>query len=66
MLPANVTTSGKEFILRGMSLTYIINKKGPTIHSCGTPCFFNVPHQRKKPGVSLGDFLSTSCFLAVK
>jgi hypothetical protein len=66
MLPANVTSSGKEFTLRGMSLTYTINKKGSTIHSCGTLMIFNVPHQRKKLWVALGDFISTFCFLAVK
>jgi hypothetical protein len=51
MLPANATSSGKEFILRGISLIYEINKKGPTMHTCGTPCFFNVSHQRKNFGL---------------
>jgi len=66
MLPANVTSSCMEFILREMSLTYTMNnKKGPTIRSCGTLCFLNVPHQRKKLGVALGEFISTFCFLAL-
>ena len=48
MLPENVTSSDKEFIFRGMSLTYIISKKGPRIHACGIPHFFNVPPIREK------------------
>ena len=44
---ANNIGSDTEFILRGRSFIYIMNKRGPRIDPWETPCF-NVPQSEKK------------------
>jgi len=53
-----------EFILRGRSFIYIMNR-GHIIDPWWTP-WFNVPQSEKKFWVELGDLTSIFCLLLVK
>jgi len=57
IVSANKTGSDTEFILRGRSFIYIMNKRGPRTDPWRTPRF-NVPQSEKIFSAALGGFTS--------